>query len=635
VNLSHAGNFESNCAYLNCDVWLVFSGRNAFGLERVIIKSKLLQTLVIVLSTGTLNVVVSGVHSATIHVPSEYLTIQAAISAALPGDTVLVGPGVYSEPINFLGKAIVVRSSDGPQSTIITSDSDSNLVTFESGESLTSVLEGFQLEGGWIAIRCVDAGPTIRQNILTNQNVTNWGAISLGGAGYATEGPCPTVIENVTILGCANGGISTFSTLAPTIKNAIIVGNGHYGIHRQGSGSVAQPVLSYNDVYGNPVSYQEIADSGIGTIAANPKLNPDLSLQGGSPCIDAGDPDPGYNDPDGSRNDMGAVPFDSSVIIPQPTTRRVPTEYATIQLAILSSNNGDTILVGPGIYREAIKYNGKAIIVKSALGPLSSIIVGPENTDVVTFNFFESQTSVFEGFRVEGGEIGIRCANSGPTIRRNVLVGQNITNWGAISLGGTAYASEGSCPAIIENNTILGCTNGGISTFSTVAPTIKNTIIVFNGHYGIHREGSGSVAQPVLSYNDVYGNLVSYQEIADPGVGTISDAPLFGPGYTLAPGSPAIDAGDPDPSYNDSDGSRNDMGAYGSLSFTPICGDMNGDSIVDISDLTYLVTYMFGGGPAPLYIVLSDVDGIRGMTITDLTSLVAFVFSEGSLDCGP
>jgi len=36
----------------------------------------------------------------------------------------------------------------------------------------------------------------------------------------------------------------------------------------------------------------------------------DYRLQTGSPCIDAGDPSSAYNDPDGSRNDMGAIAYE-------------------------------------------------------------------------------------------------------------------------------------------------------------------------------------------------------------------------------------------------------------------------------------------------------------------------------------
>ena len=50
-----------------------------------------------------------------------YLTIQAAISTALgAGSTeIRVEQGTYVENIDFLGKAITVRSSDGPDLTII------------------------------------------------------------------------------------------------------------------------------------------------------------------------------------------------------------------------------------------------------------------------------------------------------------------------------------------------------------------------------------------------------------------------------------------------------------------------------------------------------------------------------------
>src|SRR5579862_8970739 len=70
--------------------------------------------------------------AATIHVPTDQPTIQAAINAASTGDTVLVAPGTYYENINFSGKAITVTSSGGPSATTIDGGHTTSVVKFAS-----------------------------------------------------------------------------------------------------------------------------------------------------------------------------------------------------------------------------------------------------------------------------------------------------------------------------------------------------------------------------------------------------------------------------------------------------------------------------------------------------------------------
>ncbi len=60
------------------------------------------------------------------------------------------------------------------------------------------------------------------------------------------------------------------------------------------------------------------------------------------------------------------------------------------------------------------------------------------------------------------------------------------------------------------------------------------------------------------------------------------------------------------------------------------CGDVTGSGGgPDIADLTYLVSYMFKSGPAPVYYDLGDVNGVGGIDIADVTYLVSFMFKGG------
>ncbi len=69
----------------------------------------------------------------------------------------------------------------------------------------------------------------------------------------------------------------------------------------------------------------------------------------------------------------------------------------------------------------------------------------------------------------------------------------------------------------------------------------------------------------------------------------------------------------------------------GGCCMPPIRGNVDydaGDNI-DISDLVYLVDYMFNQGPAPVCLEEADIDATGGIDISDLVYLVDYMFTGG------
>jgi hypothetical protein len=159
--------------------------------------------------------------------------------------------------------------------------------------------------GGGIACSREGCSPFIEGNLIVDNL-----AIQFGGGFHCNWGASP-IIRGNTIAGNSTyygdgGGICCWHGGFATILNCIFwADSARYGreIYVHDSSEV---YVSYSDVEGgwegegNIDVYPEFVRPGKG----------DLRLLWGSPCIDAGHPD--SLDPDGTRSDMGAYPFDQS-----------------------------------------------------------------------------------------------------------------------------------------------------------------------------------------------------------------------------------------------------------------------------------------------------------------------------------
>jgi hypothetical protein len=64
-----------------------------------------------------------------------------------------------------------------------------------------------------------------------------------------------------------------------------------------------------------------------------------------------------------------------------------------------------------------------------------------------------------------------------------------------------------------------------------------------------------------------------------------------------------------------------------------VCGDADGNVIVNVSDAVYLIGYIFGSGSAPDPVEAGDADCNGVVNISDVTYLIAYIFGSGSPPC--
>jgi hypothetical protein len=310
----------------------IFCGR--FRAPRVLALAAALATFLALVPSPAL--------AAELRVPDQFPTIQAALDAAASGDTVLVEPGTYAENLNFQGKDVELRSTDGaavttlavpggtgvqigPAGAFIGFTVTGAVASFGAGMEVSgigtlvqdNVFDGNAQEAGGFgaAIGGNTASPVIDRNVFRNNScdeqflsavvalvnlssprITNnlfvdnpCRAISM----VLPEGPAPVVVDN-TIVGNRVGiRVVPFSLIPQQVyRNNIVVGN-EVGFAFEGT-EEQSPTWDHNLVFGNGIDYSGIADqTGVdGNLSADP-LFVDASqgnyrLRPGSPAVDAG-----------------------------------------------------------------------------------------------------------------------------------------------------------------------------------------------------------------------------------------------------------------------------------------------------------------------------------------------------------
>jgi hypothetical protein len=64
------------------------------------------------------------------------------------------------------------------------------------------------------------------------------------------------------------------------------------------------------------------------------------------------------------------------------------------------------------------------------------------------------------------------------------------------------------------------------------------------------------------------------------------------------------------------------------------CGDVNRDGVVNILDISFLIDYLYGGGPAPEPLERGDLNNDGAVNLLDITRLIDFLYMGGDpIEC--
>ena len=256
---------------------------------------------------------VSAVRAEEIGVPDDYSTIQAAIDAAVAGDTIIVEPGDYTESIR-LRSEIDVRGREAAR-TMLSAGSVSPVVQISNVND--SIFANFTIVDSSAAIAAENSNNiTIASNIFDTLAQT---AITIDGS---------SSLEIVNNVFWGNATAIQRATEDATVRNNIFAANVQTIVSPSINPIDANLNVEFNCFFDNSDLRQGDIDTALGTSfqIGDPLFvdiaSRDFHLQRDSPCIDAGS---GTDIIDNTVADTGAYGGDYAdprpFPVPQPVIR--------------------------------------------------------------------------------------------------------------------------------------------------------------------------------------------------------------------------------------------------------------------------------------------------------------------------
>ncbi len=255
---------------------------------------------------------------------------------------------------------------------------------------------------------------------------------------------------------------------------------------------------------------------------------------------------------------------------------------ATIQKAIDLAQKGDIVNVYPGVYREEVRFLGKAITLQS-IGD-AAIIEAPDGFGV-SFYMGEGPDTVLRNFVIANSYIGVFCAHSTPTIT-NVTVTGNVYGVDAYGLSDTWRALRPS----ISNSIIWANTENDVSSCEVKYSCVQLVTPLNPMDHAFLSAGDNLSSDPLFvdpEGGDYHVRSVRGRYWPEHDVWVLDDVT-----------SPCADAGDPAADFSlesKPNGGRLNVGAHGGTIYAernevPFSGDINGDGVFDATDYDMFMT---------------------------------------------